>query len=122
MILTLSSPGPPPCIGVRVVLQEGVAHAVDSNEMAFRSAAKGAFKQAMTAGRPLVLEPLMSTEVSVPNEFQGTAVALISQRKGTINSMEGNDFVSIDVKQLQRTPRSTPLSLILLCILYNNII
>jgi len=83
-------------MGVRVVLQDGLAHAVDSNEMAFRAAARGAFKQAMQVAKPVLLEPLMSTEVAVPSEFQGTAVALISQRKGNINSMEGADFVSID--------------------------
>ena len=85
-----------PVMGVRVVLQDGLAHAVDSNEMAFRAAARGAFKQAMQVAKPVLLEPLMSTEVAVPSEFQGTAVALISQRKGNINSMEGADFVSID--------------------------
>jgi elongation factor G len=85
-----------PVMGLRVVLQDGLAHAVDSNEMAFRAAARGAFKSAMMAAKPILLEPLMSTDVAVPSEFQGTAVALISQRKGTINSMEGTDFVSIN--------------------------
>ncbi|EOD36065.1 putative mitochondrial elongation factor [Emiliania huxleyi CCMP1516] len=85
-----------PVMGMRVVLQDGLAHAVDSNELAFRAAAQGAFKQAMATAKPVLLEPLMSTEVAVPAEFQGTAVALVSQRKGTVNSMEGAEFVTID--------------------------
>ena len=58
--------------------------------------AQGAFKQAMATAKPVLLEPLMSTEVAVPAEFQGTAVALVSQRKGTVNSMEGAEVVTID--------------------------
>jgi len=83
-------------MGVRVVLKDGMAHMVDSNELSFNLAAKGAFKQAMHAAKGLVLEPLMTCEVSVPSEFQGSAVGLISQRKGTITRMDGTDFVTID--------------------------
>eukprot|EP00316_Scyphosphaera_apsteinii_P011335 CAMPEP_0119333016 /NCGR_PEP_ID=MMETSP1333-20130426/84116_1 /TAXON_ID=418940 /ORGANISM="Scyphosphaera apsteinii, Strain RCC1455" /LENGTH=716 /DNA_ID=CAMNT_0007342957 /DNA_START=41 /DNA_END=2192 /DNA_ORIENTATION=+ len=85
-----------PVMGMRVVLEDGMAHAVDSNEIAFKSAAKGAFKQAMDAAKPVLLEPLMSAEISVPSEFQGTAVALISQRKGSIAGMDGIELVTIN--------------------------
>jgi len=87
-----------PVMGMRVVIEDGMAHAVDSNEMAFKSAAKGAFKQALSAAKPLVLEPLMSAEISVPSEFQGAAIGLVSQRKGTVNRMEGNEFATIDAE------------------------
>jgi elongation factor G len=69
-----------PVMGVRVVLEDGAAHAVDSSELAFRAAAIGAFKQAMADARPLVLEPVMSVEVSVPSEYQGATIAGLSQR------------------------------------------
>ena len=84
-----------PVMGVRIVLQDGAAHAVDSSEIAFRSAAIGAFKQALGAGQPQLLEPLMAVEVVVPSEYQGAAVGQLSQRKGTINSMEGAEYVTI---------------------------
>lgn len=85
-----------PVMGVRIVLEDGQAHAVDSNELSFKAAARGAFKQALLIAKPVLLEPLMSTEVSVPSEFQGAAVGLVSQRKGIINSMGGSEYVVIN--------------------------
>ena len=67
-----------PTMGVRVVLTDGAAHAVDSNELSFKAAA-GAFKQAKAAG-PLIPEPVMSVEVSVPSEFQATVGMIRSGR------------------------------------------
>lgn len=84
-----------PILGVRVVVEDGLAHAVDSNEMSFKLAAKGALREAMKSSKPVVLEPIMSTEVIVPSEYQGAAVALVSQRKGVVSGMEGTDFVSV---------------------------
>jgi len=85
-----------PVMGVRVVLQDGAAHAVDSNEIAFRAAAKGAFKAAMRDAKPLVLEPVMAVEVAVPAEYQGSAVAQLSQRKGTVNQVDGTEYAVIN--------------------------
>jgi len=84
-----------PVMGVRIVLQDGSAHAVDSSEIAFRFAAMGAFKQAMSAGGPQILEPIMATEVTVPAEYQGAAVAQLAQRKGLVQNMDGVDYVTI---------------------------
>lgn len=84
-----------PILGLRVVIEDGLAHAVDSNEMSFKLAAQGALKEAMRASKPVVLEPIMATEVVVPSEYQGAAVALVSQRKGVVSGMEGTDFVSV---------------------------
>ena len=50
----------------------------------------------MKAAGPIVLEPVMNVEVSVPSEFQGAAVAQLSQRKGTVNSMDGVEYTTID--------------------------
>lgn len=82
-------------MGVRVVLEDGAAHAVDSSELAFRAAALGAFREAMKSGRPLLLEPVMEVEVSVPAEYQGATVAQVSQRKGTVSSVDGTDYCTI---------------------------
>ena len=57
-------------IGVRMVLQDGVSHSVDSSELAFRQAAVGAMRQAFPQATPTVLEPVMSVEVVAPDEFQ----------------------------------------------------
>ena len=85
-----------PVTGVRVVLQDGAAHAVDSNENAFRAAAAGAFREAMRAARPAILEPVMAVEVSVPAEYQGATVAQISQRKGTVTQVGTAEYATIE--------------------------
>ena len=84
-----------PVMGVRVVLEDGAAHAVDSNEMSFKLAAIGGFRQAMKSAGAIVLEPVMNVEVSVPSEFQGAAIGQVSQRKGTVNSLEGAEYTTI---------------------------
>ncbi|KAF0852682.1 mitochondrial translation elongation factor G1 (EF-G1) [Andalucia godoyi] len=90
-----------PVWGVRVVLTDGAAHSVDSNEMAFRMAAMGAFRSvfAATSGeaRPVILEPVMKVQVSAPVEFQGVVMGGLNRRKGTItNATTESDFVQID--------------------------
>ena len=81
---------------LRPTASQGAAHSVDSSEIAFRAAAIGGFKAAMAKAKAIILEPLMSVEVSVPAEYQGSAVAQLSQRKGTVNQMEGTEYTTID--------------------------
>lgn len=59
-----------PIRGVRFVLEDGLAHAVDSSELAFKLAAMGAFKDAFNKAGAQILEPLMSVAVSAPAEYQ----------------------------------------------------
>ncbi|KAJ2794870.1 Elongation factor G, mitochondrial [Coemansia helicoidea] len=73
-----------PVVGVRMVLQDGAAHSVDSSELAFRLATFNAFREAMRASKPRILEPLMTVEVSAPVEFQGNVLSSINKRKGLI--------------------------------------
>lgn len=77
-----------PVCGVRMVLEDGAAHSVDSSELAFRIAAHAAFREAFRAARPLILEPKMAVEVIAPVEFQGTVIGALNQRKGTIEDTE----------------------------------
>lgn len=56
--------------GIRMVLQDGVSHSVDSSELAFRQAAVGAMRQVFPQATPTILEPVMSVEVVAPDEFQ----------------------------------------------------
>lgn len=77
------------------MLNDGAAHAVDSNEMAFRLAAIGGFRQAYQNARPTILEPVMKVEVTVPVEFQGTVMGDLNRRKGMIldSRQEAEDAV-----------------------------
>ncbi len=77
-----------PIVGVRVVLNDGASHAVDSSEMAFKTAALMAFREAYTKAKPTILEPIMRVEVQFPEEFQGAVLGQINQRRGTIVSTE----------------------------------
>ncbi|KAL7419735.1 Elongation factor G, mitochondrial [Cryptotrichosporon argae] len=77
--------------GVRLVLEDGAAHSVDSSELAFRLAALGAFREAFAKAGPTVLEPVMTVEIVAPLEFQGTVIGAINQRKGTIVDTEVRD-------------------------------
>ncbi|CAE7764094.1 MEFG2, partial [Symbiodinium sp. KB8] len=81
-----------PVEGIRVTLTDGQDHPVDSSEIAFRSAAIGAFRQGFMAAKPSLLEPVMAVELLVPTEFQGTAVALINKRKGQLLDQEAGDM------------------------------
>jgi len=83
---------------VRVVLQDGTAHLVDSSELAFKVAAAGAFKQAFPEASPGVLEPVMCTEVQVPTEFQGSVVADMARRRGAVvNSTQDADNATLEI-------------------------
>jgi len=77
--------------GVRVVLEDGAAHAVDSSDQAFRTCMANAVRDAMRKAKPSVLEPVMTVEVELPSEFQGTVVAGLNKRMGIIQSSDMND-------------------------------
>ncbi|KAK0190108.1 elongation factor G mitochondrial [Armillaria mellea] len=80
-----------PISGVRMVLQDGAFHAVDSSELAFRLATVGAFREVYNAAKPVVLEPIMNVEVISPAEFQSTVIGGINTRRGTIVDSEVRD-------------------------------
>ncbi|MFM8472778.1 MAG: elongation factor G [Candidatus Kapaibacterium sp.] len=73
---------------IRVVLNDGATHAVDSSEMAFKLASMAALRECYNSAGPVVLEPIMKLEVSVPDEFQGVAIGQINQRRGIIVGTE----------------------------------
>jgi elongation factor G len=85
-----------PVVGVRAVLNDGAAHAVDSSEMAFKIAAIAGLKEAMQAAKPIIMEPIMKVEVAVPEEFQGSVIGQLNQRRGVIMSSDtAEGYVSI---------------------------
>jgi len=73
-----------PVIGVRVVVDDGKSHSVDSSEMAFQAAGRGAFREAYPRAKPIVLEPVMKLEVEGPVEHQGAILKTIMQRRGNV--------------------------------------
>ena len=77
--------------GVKVVLEDGAAHAVDSSDQAFRTAMANAIRDAMKKANPAILEPVMSVEVEIPSEFQGVVVAGLNRRMGLIQASDMNE-------------------------------
>lgn len=77
-----------PVSGSRLVLQDGLAHSVDSSELAFRLAVIGAFREIYAKTKPVILEPIMKVEVVAPSEFQSAVIGGLNQRRGTITDSE----------------------------------
>ncbi|KAJ9643953.1 Elongation factor G, mitochondrial [Coniosporium apollinis] len=75
-------------LGTSMVINDGATHMTDSSEMAFRNATQQAFRKSFMAGKPQVLEPLMKTTITAPNEFQGNIVGLLNKRNATIHDTE----------------------------------
>lgn len=73
-----------PVTGIRVVINDGSSHAVDSSDIAFQQAARGGFKEAYLKAKPVVHEPIMKVVVEGPTEFQGAVMGLLNQRRGMI--------------------------------------
>jgi elongation factor G len=73
-----------PVVGVKVTVNDGNSHPVDSSDLAFQLAAIAAFRQAYEKAGPFVLEPIMKVEVEGPPEFEGSVLASINQRRGMI--------------------------------------
>jgi len=89
-----------PVVGVRVVINDGAFHAVDSSEMAFKTAAIMGFREGYAAAKPIILEPMMKVEVQAPEEFQGSVVGQLNQRRGTIISTENREGYLIAVAEV----------------------
>ena len=77
-----------PLVDIKVTLYDGSYHEVDSNEMAFKFAGSIAFKEAARKANPVLLEPVMAVEVTVPEEHMGVIIGDINSRRGRIEGME----------------------------------
>jgi elongation factor G len=84
-----------PIVGIRCVVNDGASHAVDSSEMAFKTAALMGFREAYVKSAPTILEPIMKVEIDAPIEFQGGVVGQVNQRRGVILETVGGDNVSV---------------------------
>jgi elongation factor G len=77
-----------PVVDVKVTLFDGSFHDVDSNEMAFKIAGSLGFKQGASNASPVLLEPIMKVECTMPEEYMGDIVGDLNRRRGMIQSME----------------------------------
>jgi elongation factor G len=89
-----------PIVNVRACINDGAAHAVDSSDMAFRIAARSAFRESYSKADPVVLEPIMKVAVETPEEFAGSVLGSLNKRRGVIvgsSSAMGQAMVEADV-------------------------
>jgi elongation factor G len=86
-----------PVTGVSVTLSDGAAHSVDSSDIAFQEAARGAWRESYMKAAPHILEPLMKVAVEGPSAYQGGMVGILMQRRGVIiGSTEGDGFSRVE--------------------------
>ncbi|MEK6676364.1 MAG: elongation factor G [Planctomycetota bacterium] len=75
-------------VGVKMVLEDGSSHAVDSSDLAFQLCARAAFREVIREAKPVLLEPIMKVEIEVPTEFQGGVTGDLASRRGLITGSE----------------------------------
>ena len=80
-----------PMVDFRVILYDGQYHDVDSSELAFKLAGALAYKEAMAAARPTLLEPVMNVEITAPNEYVGDLMGDLSSRRGHVQGMDATE-------------------------------
>lgn len=104
-----------PVVGVKAVLYDGSYHPVDSSEMAFKTAAIQAFKKGFMEASPVLLEPIVSMKVSVPDKYTGDVMGDLNKRRGRVLGMnpdtdrKGNTVIEADVPMLSIYGYSTDL-------------
>ncbi len=77
-----------PCLDVKVILEDGAYHAVDSSAVAFEIAAKGAYRQTMPKAGPQLIEPIMKVDVFTPDDHVGDVIGDLNRRRGMIKAQE----------------------------------
>jgi elongation factor G len=88
-----------PVRGVSVTIDDGTSHPVDSSDMAFKEAAKGAWREFYSKTKPIILEPVMRVEVEGPSEMQGNVVSVLMGRRGMIiGTTEGDGFSRVEAE------------------------
>ena len=102
-----------PVVGVKAVLYDGSYHPVDSSEMAFKTAASQAFKKGFMEAGPVLLEPIATMKVTVPDKFTGDVMGDLNKRRGRVLGMNpdhnGNTVIEADVPMSELYGYSTQL-------------
>ena len=96
-----------PVVGVKGILYDGSYHPVDSSEMAFKMATKQAFKQGFMEAGPILLEPIMSLKVTVPDKYTGDVMGDLNKRRGRVLGMNpignGKQVVEAEIPMMELT-------------------
>ena len=94
-----------PVVGVKAILYDGSYHPVDSSEMAFKTASIQAFKKGFLEASPVLLEPIASLKVTVPDKFTGDVMGELNKRRGRVLGMnpdhKGNQIVEADIPMME---------------------
>ena len=102
-----------PVVGVKATLYDGSYHPVDSSEMAFKTAAMQAFKKGFMEASPVLLEPIASLKVTVPDRFTGDVMGDLNKRRGCVLGMnpdhKGNQIIEADIPTMELYGYSTQL-------------
>ncbi len=102
-----------PVVGVKATLYDGSYHPVDSSEMAFKTAAIQAFKKGFLEASPVLLEPIVSLKVTVPDKYTGDVMGDLNKRRGRVLGMnpdhKGNQIIEADVPMMELYGYSTQL-------------
>lgn len=86
-----------PVVGVKMVLDDGAFHEVDSSQLAFEIATRAAFRKNYHKAKPIILEPIMKVSVETPSEFRGNIMAIINKNRGLVlDTVIDNHFTRID--------------------------
>lgn len=96
-----------PVVGIKAVLYDGSYHPVDSSEMAFKMATKQAFKQGIMEAGPVLLEPVMSLKVTVPDKYTGDIMGDLNKRRGRVLGMNpvgnGKQVIEAEIPMMELT-------------------
>jgi elongation factor G len=84
-----------PVTDVKVTLYDGSYHPVDSSELAFKIAGSLGFKKAVLAASPVLLEPIMNVEISVPDECMGDVIGDLNSKRGRVLGMEARSRIQV---------------------------
>ena len=88
-----------PVVNIRFTVNDGQYHPVDSSDIAFQTAAMGAFREGYAKAKPVILEPIMKVQLAGPTEFQGNMFGLINQRRGVIlDSSDENNTSTVNAE------------------------
>ena len=102
-----------PVVGLKATLTDGSYHPVDSSEMAFKTAAMQAFKDGFMQAMPILLEPIVTLRVVVPDEFTGDVMGDLNKRRGRVSGMntlyDGRTEILDDIPQASILGYSTDL-------------
>jgi elongation factor G len=89
-----------PVVGLKATLHDGSYHPVDSSEMAFKVAASLAFKKGVQEAEPVLLEPIVHVEVTVPDEYMGDIIGDLNKKRGRVLGMEPKDGTQVVIAEV----------------------